>query len=602
MRLGCMAVAVAGLLAPVVEAQDLPPANLRWLRVEGPNFTVISDAKEKAARQVLDNLEVLHAVLGSVSSGRSTMPVRTFAFAFRNGASLNNYSPWPHRQNVAGFFVSGAYRNYMGIDASTLGGPVGVAYHEYLHVFANANFPEVPLWFNEGLAEYYSTFRIQGRFAHIGRPRPEHVEWLRSHPPIPLEDLLEVTTSSHLYNESSRAGAFYAQSWAMVHYLFADEGRAGGVARFLDLLSSGQPVQSSFIEAFGQSFGEFEKGLRDYIRSRRFTYLKTPVERLWATFAVETLDVPVALTILGDFAANLSPEHHRQARLHFEESLRRDPKWGPAHVGLGWLCHRRDDLQCAVEQYRQAAVLTAEAPIGLYLLAEALIEQLEETMPGQELTDAQHTMVAEARHSLARAVELDPGFAPARISLGWTYLYDGDPNEGLEALARALELLPADAKVYYGLAVLSARRGDFGRAWAIADELAALEAAKPVALAQKQLIAQVRVSVVRQQINLATLESNARREEKALEILAALRPRLEVYRLAGEMRFADNVERHARHNLAVRRVDEALELEREGEARQALEILDAAISDLADPQAILRARDVKQRIEEQLER
>ena len=38
------------------------------------------------------------------------------------------------------------------------------------------------------------------------------------------------------YNETARTGAFYAESWALVHFLiFGPEGRAGGINRFIRL-------------------------------------------------------------------------------------------------------------------------------------------------------------------------------------------------------------------------------------------------------------------------------------------------------------------------------------------------------------------------------
>ncbi|MEE2778367.1 MAG: hypothetical protein VYE73_16565 [Acidobacteriota bacterium] len=592
---------LAALAASLVAAaQGVPSGNVRWLRVEGPNFTVISDAKEKAAREVLDSLEGLHQLLSTVTSEPTTMPVRTFVFAFRDQESLAAYSPWPKRLDVAGFFVPGAYRNYMGVDASTLASPAGVAYHEYLHFFAYANFPAVPLWFNEGLAEYYSTFRIEGRQAQVGRPRWEHLEWLKANRLIPLSELLAMDTRSPLYNESNRVGAFYVQAWAMVHYLFSDEDRAAGVARFLDLLARGQPVERSFGEAFGQTFDEFERGLRAYIGSRVFNFLRTPVERRTEVYSVEILDVPEALTILGDFLANLGPERAQQARRHFDEALRLDANWAAAQVGHGWLCHQIDDLRCAIERYRRAAVKTGSSEIGLFLLGEALVERLEAEIGTGPLSSEQLSSVSEARHSLTRALELNPSFAPTQVSLGWTYLHDGDPDAGFVALRRALEVAPADPRVLFGLAVLRARGGEFGRAWALTDELAAQEGAKPVSLARPELVVQLRAAVAREQANRATEAVNDGDGERAIEIILSLRPRLEAYRLSEELRQADEVTKHARHNIAVDAIRQARRLRNEGEIQQALELVDKAIPALIGRSAILQATDLKASLEEKL--
>ena len=43
--------------------------------------------------------------------------------------------------------------------------------------------------------------------------------WLRDERLIPLQDLFAVDRDSPIYNETSRRGAFYAESWGLLHYL-----------------------------------------------------------------------------------------------------------------------------------------------------------------------------------------------------------------------------------------------------------------------------------------------------------------------------------------------------------------------------------------------
>ena len=51
----------------------------------------------------------------------------------------------------------------------------------------------MPLWLNEGLAEFYSTFELVGdREALLGRPVPGHLEQLNQRTLLPLEELLNV--------------------------------------------------------------------------------------------------------------------------------------------------------------------------------------------------------------------------------------------------------------------------------------------------------------------------------------------------------------------------------------------------------------------------
>src|SRR4026207_77345 len=60
--------------------------------------------------------------------------------------------------SVRGHFVAGPVVNYILVtaDAETL----RVAYHEYVHVVIHRVLASAPVWFHEGLAEFYSTFEM----------------------------------------------------------------------------------------------------------------------------------------------------------------------------------------------------------------------------------------------------------------------------------------------------------------------------------------------------------------------------------------------------------------------------------------------------------
>src|SRR3989442_325921 len=72
----------------------------------------------------------------------------------------------------------------------------------------------------------------------IGRATDQHIATLNATPQfIPLKRLLAVQTGSPEYNEESKQGMFYAESWAMVHYLMLGaEGKRRN--QFAQLLTS----------------------------------------------------------------------------------------------------------------------------------------------------------------------------------------------------------------------------------------------------------------------------------------------------------------------------------------------------------------------------
>src|SRR2546426_1249597 len=106
------------------------------------------------------------------------------------------------------------------------------------------NLPNVPVWFNEGIAEYYSTFQTGGNSVKVGLPIEGHVDYLMSHPMIPLRDLFQVDRESPEYNETGRMGTFHVESWVVVHYLLNGNSAAlrPRVGTFLDKLRGGVPL------------------------------------------------------------------------------------------------------------------------------------------------------------------------------------------------------------------------------------------------------------------------------------------------------------------------------------------------------------------------
>src|SRR5262249_5651505 len=94
-------------------------------------------------------------------------------------------------------------------------------FHEYTHLIVGSALRSIPIWANEGLAEYYATFELSadGRQAVVGGPIATHVVLLRQRF-LPLAELLATTAS--LYDESDRRSIFYAESWALVHFIVSD--------------------------------------------------------------------------------------------------------------------------------------------------------------------------------------------------------------------------------------------------------------------------------------------------------------------------------------------------------------------------------------------
>jgi hypothetical protein len=307
------------LLSLSLPAHALPKEKDEWIRLETPSFTFLSNATERTTHRIAANIERLRAVLIQLNPGMKAGTGRpTFVYIFRNAPALTPYKPIRNgkRIDVDGLFIALNEANYMAFHAEMSTDTTALVYHEYLHDLLRNNDSNLPLWFEEGLAEFYSTFKANDQFAEIGHASPDHIRWLRENNLIPLAQLFAMDHSSKTYTEGYERGVFYSESWALVHYLMmGNEARRTQALQYFNALASGVPGPEAFRRAFNTGEATLEKELRDYVRRSLFNYARFPVEpeaKLQAVALLQQKKTDEAYAILTDLAAN-TPDPQRAA-------------------------------------------------------------------------------------------------------------------------------------------------------------------------------------------------------------------------------------------------------------------------------------------------
>lgn len=275
----------------------------QWVSLEAGDFQFISALSSRRTLEIARDLLRMRAALGRVSDleMHTTEPTRVFVFRTRQ-----DFSPYCEAllrskcDSIGGLFVDGSIGDFILLSGDAKGGIDRIVYHELTHQLMAGSMPGLPTWLSEGLAEYFSTFRTVGAETRLGVPVDAHLKWLRDEMGlgslrkrlIPLHELFAVTPASPIYNEGRRIGVFYAQSWALVHYLTHDHDRREQFPRFLRLLRGGQSPKDAVAGAFGMSFSQLEQALRTYIRGDRFTWYGHNLGEL----AIPELPEPSAMT------------------------------------------------------------------------------------------------------------------------------------------------------------------------------------------------------------------------------------------------------------------------------------------------------------------
>ena len=277
-------------------------AQARPIEVKSENFVFVGNVAESSARELLTELEIYRAAIlhrMGAKIGPELIPVRIYSASGPKGiATLTG--------------VKGADGVYL----STVEGPVfvlnsaggfrrgkkarAIALHEYTHhLLASFTGELYPRWFDEGLAEYLSTFELDrdGNMV-IGAPDQDHAFMLSQKNWFPFRLMLAgVRAYPFSFTDNSRngqytRGMYYAQSWLAVHFIQSTKGYNAKLDDYVARLNARQSPLKAFEKAFGMKPAEFEALLRAYRKRNRF---------LKATFKnpTKSKDIKLAVREMG---------------------------------------------------------------------------------------------------------------------------------------------------------------------------------------------------------------------------------------------------------------------------------------------------------------
>ena len=422
-------------LAPGAYAAD------NWIEVRSPHFTVNSNAGEKDARKIADQFEQIRQMFHSAFGGlRVDLGQPIIIVAAKNENTMKLFLPeeWEVKGHIhhAGLYQPGEDKDYVVMRLDSEGqNPFHTLHHEYTHALMRLNFSDLPLWLDEGLAEFFGNSTLGDKESKTGTIDPGHLYLLQQSKLIPIETLLEVDHQSPFYNESNRASVFYAESWALVHYLLMDkEARQNQLLKnFLETWQkSGSQVQAAQT-AFGD-LKRFGQRIEAYARQSSFQIglVKVGQDAADKTYGVRTVSPGEALALRGDFFVH----HNRveQAQPVLQEAVQAEPNLPFAHEALGYYHYRRREIPEADAEIVEALKLGATGFAPQYFHGVLLMQKggfREET-------------AEEAKRCLEKATQLNPQFAPAYEGLSQT---DARlPNlqkEAVNAAIRAVQLDPA---------------------------------------------------------------------------------------------------------------------------------------------------------------
>jgi len=410
-----------------------------WAEVRSPHFRVITDGSESAARRVAREFELIRFAMSSVYPKlRLDSGAPLLVMCPRDESSLKTLAPqfWKGKGfKPAGFFHHGWDKEYAMVRLDEIRPEsYEVVYHEYVHSVMRLNIRWLPVWLDEGLADFHANTRFEKNRIYVGAPSGR-MRIFGTRPLIPLEVLLTVTPSSPYYHDEDKATLFYAESWLLTHYLFFGPGMESGkkLLRFISLLDENDQKK-----AFEQVFGDPQKVQKDLeTYGRTFTmaggYLNTPATTEEKEFASRRMSAAETEAELGSY--HLWARQLDLARPLIEQALKDDPNVGLAHEDMAFLNFAEGKDEAAVAEFSKA--ITLNPKLYLSLFSRIMMSPITRSdAPADQ---------AELEKALQKVLEQDPDFAPALVQLARLYVRQGNLEKAYAAARKAEGLEPTRA-------------------------------------------------------------------------------------------------------------------------------------------------------------
>lgn len=438
---------ILATLSPNVKAAE------HWIRLTTPHFEMYTTNGERQGTAALKVFEQVRYFFlqNSTSKTASDTPVRIIAFR-----SEKEYRPYRLSEGAFAYYLRSRKVDYIVMqDISVEHHQAAV--HEYTHLVIEHLGLNLPIWFNEGLAELYSSLEAKGDQAVVGRPLEARLIILMTQRWLDLNALFAVGSDSPYYNERDKMSIFYAQSWALTHMLALGKEYKPGFPKFLATIASGHPAPDSFQSVYGKGLAEVTQDLHAYIHRSTVQAAIFDVKLSKPDLepdVSEPSQFNIDLTLADILAAQKKTSVEASERLSRLASGH--PESPDVQESLGYLAWEQGNTAKALESFRLALDRGSKNPEMLYHYSQLLRQS--------------GASAAQILPVLQRAVAIKPDYWDAWLDLGLTATNDRQWGVALGALSQIRTVGPERAyALFSALAYCDLQMNELKQARAMAE-------------------------------------------------------------------------------------------------------------------------------------
>jgi TonB family protein len=434
---------VTTLAAVLLLPPALASAQDTWIEAKSPNFTVVTNAGEKKARNVAWQFEQIRsAIEKGLPWARVQLSRPIEIIAVKNEASMKEVAPsfWEQGQIHPASVLNGAAdRVFIALRADVEAvdregvNPHNQSYWSYSALVIDESFSRpLPLWFARGLAAVLSNSIVREDELQFGRMIPGFVRALQQNGRLRLSELFAVDQKSPYYTSATTRGLFDAQCWGLMQFLIFGEAANGNWDRIntvTKLLLAGKPGLDAIREAYG-TVEALESRYATYLKSGRIMYQRIKVENDVSAEKYPTRRLPPIEVEAARAGFHLAAGRVADARVLLNRMKASDPKSARAYELDGLAFDRERKAPDARQAYAKAADLGST---NFYTYAR---------LAALATPAADAPLVATRQKLLAKAIELNNLHAPSFAALTNVMLAANQPEGALGLAQRAATLEP----------------------------------------------------------------------------------------------------------------------------------------------------------------
>jgi hypothetical protein len=416
-----------------------------WVQVTSLNFTVVSNAGDKRAREVAWQFEQIRAAMKAIwpwVKGDLDRPVLVVAAKDENTMKLLVPQYWEKGSSglhPSSVLATGLDRHYIALQADAKAddtdaiNPYYGAYWSYTALILDASFErELPLWLRDGLAGVLSNTIVREKEIRLGMAPPWYVRTMATESRLRLTQLLTMDDRAAYYRNPATRDQFDAQTWALTHYLlFGAPDLSSKLDAVIKAVMAGTPSADAFQRTFG-SFEPMEAAYLQHVRKQLIPYSRLKTETLIEAKAFGSRQLSDTDALMSRAALLAVMGRSADARALLADA------------------RRGGDPAAAYEVEGVLAAVDGDAGAMRAALAKAEERGSTNFYPYYQLGlaalggDPSASDVATAERRLRKAVELNPFHAGAHAGLAIALSLGSDASRAIPVAQKALALAPRD--------------------------------------------------------------------------------------------------------------------------------------------------------------